>query len=232
MQQTRVRLSPPQFAFTTAVLGVLAFWGAMVLAARRFPSEYDWRYMTISMLVYTDRNPGGYLWARAGVVACGVAGLIWTMLLAQKERRAGSAQRPTGIWALGLGYLCMALCALLPDQLVAIPKSHELLALAAFFAICVGIVHTTFKAIERSAVPGPQLGAGFLALVPLSPIVLAALALAYVSHARPDLPWVNLTWRSRGVPAYLSFAFWEWITCAVFSVYMLLLSRTTLAGRR
>jgi len=232
-----MRASAPQFLRTTASLGVLAFWGAVWLAARRYPSEYDWRYMTISSLVYPDRNPDGYLWARAGVAACGVAGLFWTTLLAQRERQLHSAQRPFGVWVLGLGYLCMTCCALLPEWVAGIPKSHELLALAAFFGVCIGMVHTTFKAIERSAWSGApagsaRLGAGILTVVPLSPIVLATLAQTYVSHALPELPWVSLTWRARGVPAYLSFAFWEWVTCAVFSLYMVVLSRMTLPARR
>jgi hypothetical protein len=66
----------------------------------------------------------------------------------------------------------------------------------------------------------------------LAPIVLAALAQAYVSYELPELKWVNLAWRARGVPLYLSFAFWEWVTCAVFSVYMVALARNTLAECR
>jgi len=77
----------------------------------------------------------------------------------------------------------------------------------------------------------PRLHAGLLAGIALSPIVLAALAQVYVSHALPALPWVSLAWRARGVPVYLSFAFWEWVTCAVFSVYMVVLPRTTLAAQ-
>jgi len=128
----------------------------------------------------------------------------------------------------------MVCCALAPDRLAGIPKSHEFLALAAFIGVCIGMVHTTFKTLERSAPSGrpvgiPRLGAGILAAVPLSPIVLAALAQAYVSHALPELPWVSLAWRARGVSVYLSFAFWEWVACAVFSAYMVVLSRVTLA---
>jgi hypothetical protein len=59
----------------------------------------------------------------------------------------------------------------------------------------------------------------------LSPIVLGAVAQAYVSHELSALPWVSLVWRKRGVPVYLSFAFWEWVTCAVFSLYVAVLSR-------
>jgi hypothetical protein len=87
-------------------------------------------------------------------------------------------------------------------------------------------VQLTFRATERSlrfrrrAFPGaPRLYAGLLAGALLLPILLAGLAPAYVSYALPELRWVGLEWRSRGVPLFLSFTFWQWITCAVFSVY-------------
>ena len=232
-----LRAFAPQTWCTTAFLGVLAFWGGMLIAGRRYPSEYDWRYVTISSLVYGDRNPNGYLWARAGVALCGLAGLYWTTMLARKERQSGFPRGQVGIWTLGLAYLCMVCCALLPERIIGSHKVHDFLALAAFVGVCIGMVYATFTVVDRSARLGglasrPWLYAGILAGVPLAPIVLAALAQAHVSHALPGLPWVNLTWRARGVPVYLSFAFWEWVTCAVFSVYMVVLSRTTLAAGR
>jgi len=208
-----------------------------LMAGRRYPSEYDWRYTTISSLVYGERNPSGYLWARAGIVLCGLAGLYWAAVLARQGRQPGFAQRAIGIWALGVGYLCMVCCALAPERLFGIPKVHDFFALAAFVGVCVGMMYSTLTAAQRSVRLGrlagnPRLYAGILAGIPLSPIMLAALAQAHVSRALPGLPWVSLAWRARGVPAYLSFAFWEWVTCAVFSVYMVSLSRATLAARR
>lgn len=233
---TRLWTTSLLYQTTTAPLGVLAFWGGMLMAGRRYPSEYDWRYITISSLVYGDRNPNGYLWARGGIVLCGLAGLYWTTVLV-RQGKPGAAGRPIGIWAFGLGYLCVTCCALLPEGLLRIPKGHEFLALAAFVGICIGMAHSTFKAVERSARLGnsagtPRLRAGILAGAVLSPIVLAALAQAYVSYALPALPWVSLAWRARGVPVYLSFAFWEWVTCAVFSVYIMVLSGMNLPARR
>jgi hypothetical protein len=230
-----MRVFAPQHLCATAFVGVLAFWGGMSTAARRYPSEYDWRYMTMSSLLYDDRNPHGYLWARGGIVLCGLAGLYWTTAVIHKGKNTGVAKRPIGIWALGLGYLCMICCALLPERVLPIPKAHDLLALAAFVGICIGMVHSAFTAIERSAQLGnltaiPRLRAGILAGIALSPIVLAVLAQAYVSHALPTLPWVSLAWRARGVPVYLSFSFWEWVTCVVFSVYMVALSRMALGA--
>jgi hypothetical protein len=232
----RMRALARQALSAIVPLGVLAFWAGMSAAGRSYPLEYDWRYTTISSLVYPDRNPSGYLWARGGMLLCALAGLYWTAVLVRRAKQSGVARRPIGIWVLGLGYLCMMCCALLPEQRLGIPRGHDLLALAAFVGICAGTVHSSYKVVERSAwvgkLPGsPRLHASIVAGVALSPIALAALAQTYVSHALPALPWVNLTWRARGVPVYLSFAFCEWVACAVFSVYTVVVSRATLAAR-
>jgi len=214
---------------TPVALGTLAFWIGMALAGRSYPSEYDWRYITISSLVYAERNPSGFLWARGGILLCGIAGLYWAARLLRKWKQQCIAARPIGIFALGLGYLCMTCCALLPEGRFRLPRGHDFLALSAFIGLCVGTALLTLKAIEptprvRKPPGSTRLYGAMLTGFALSPIVLAAVAQAYVSHALPALPWVSLVWRERGVPAYLSFAFWEWVTCAVFSLYVLVLA--------
>jgi len=208
---------------------MLGFWGGLWMAGRRYPSEYDWRYMTISSLVYADRNPDGCQWAWGGLILCALGGLCWTALLVRDFRREGARRRPVGISALGSGYLCMMCCALLPERLLRVAKGHEMLALSAFFGLCIGMMQLTFQAAERrlrtrSFPGGARVYAGCLAGFALSPILLAGVAQTYVSHALPELPWVGLEWRARGVPVYLSFAFWEWTTCVVFSAYTVILS--------
>jgi Na+/proline symporter len=69
--------------------------------------------------------------------------------------------------------------------------------------------------------------AAALVLAAMLPIALAGAAQAYVYLEVPDLPWVSLAWRARGVPVFISFAFWEWITCLVLSAYMVALAVTT-----
>ena len=190
------------------------------MAGQRYPSEFDWRYMTISTLVFPDRNPAGHVWASAGIVLCGLCGLCWAAVV-----------RSSGIPALRLGFFCMAFCAVLPERLLPVPKGHEILALVAFFALCFGIVQRTFGVLAqqflrrtRSSPGAARLYASLLAGAALSPIVLAGVAQAYVSHALPALPWVSLAWRALRVPPYLSFAFWEWVTCGVFSAYIAVLA--------
>lgn len=217
------------------LLGVLTFWCGLWMAARRYPSEYDWRFITISRLGYADRNPDGYRWAWGGLMLCGLGGLCWTAVLLRDWRRDGTGRRPVGIWALALGYVCMVGCASLPGGFPLLPRGHDFLAVTAFFGVCIGIMQMTFQVTERSLrqrtrslLLSPRFYAGLLAGLPLSPILIAAVTQAYISHARPDLPWVGLEWRVLGAPVYLSFALWQWITCAVFSVYSVTLCLMTM----
>ena len=196
------------------------------MAARRYPVEYDWHYMTVSSLLATDRNPAGHWWASAGIVACGCLGLVWATLSARRSRGPEGSIGLLGFRAFQLGYFCTALAAALPDRLVPLPKAHEILAIVAFAGLTVGVVRTfqtgVVRRVRRSGANG-RLWATTIVCAVVFPVVLAASAQAYVFFARPELPWVNLSWRARGVPVYLSFAFWEWVTCGVLAVYMALL---------
>jgi hypothetical protein len=216
----------------SAWAGVLAFWAGLWMAALKYPSEYDWRYMTISSLVYPDRNPDGYRWAWRGLMLCALGGLCWTAVLLRDSRQCGRGRTGVGGWgvggwALGVGYLCMLSCAWLPAWLPRLPRGHDLLALSSFLALCAGIVALTFRLSARTF--RRPLYRCLLAGLALSPIVLAAVTQAYVSYALPDLPWVGLAWRARGAPVYLSFALWEWTTCAFFSAYTFSLSLATMS---
>lgn len=219
-----------------ALFGVLAFWCGLWAAARRYPSEYDWRYIPISRLGYADRNPDGYRWAWGGLMLCGLGGLCWTAVLIRDWRPEGAGRSQIGIWALASGYLCMVNCAWLPGGYPLVPRGHDILAVSAFLGVCIGIIQLTFQVTERilrlrtRGSPGNhRLYAALLAGAALSPILMAAVTQAYLPHARSDLPWVGLEWRVMGAPVYLSFAFWEWIACAVFSVYSVGLCLTTMA---
>ncbi|HEX9139350.1 MAG TPA: hypothetical protein VF848_06140 [Steroidobacteraceae bacterium] len=221
-----------RLVLAAAPLCLLTFWGSLLLAAERYPSEFDWRYMTISNLVSAAGNPAGHLLASLGIAACGIG--IWCSAAQWKPGRNPkvSPASPTTIWALRAGVLCMVIAATVPQSVLRVPKGHEILALLAFFGLCVAIVRLTYQAIARRGPDttgqgsyGTRLYAGVVAGTALLPVVIAALAQLYVDVALPQLRWVGLDWRDAGIPAYLSFAFWEWVTCAIFSGYLLMLSR-------
>ena len=77
----------------------------------------------------------------------------------------------------------------------------------------------SFAALARPQAGRQRLSALAVAGLPLLPVMLAAAAQTYAS--RVHLPWVSLAWRARGVPAYWSFAFWEWLACAIYTAFLL-----------
>jgi hypothetical protein len=217
-----------------ASVGLFGFWAGLYLASRRYPSEYDWRYMTISSLLYPERDPSGYWWAWCGLIACAMGGLCWVSVLVRSSEWRIKRMRP-GICALGAGFVCMVSCALWPGRLLHFSRGHDLLALLAFLGICVGTLQLAYERMEQhlqrrdvTSRAGARVYAALVAGAALLPLILEAITQADVARAFPHLPWVGLEWRARGVPMYLSFAFWEWITCAMFSAYIVALSIVTL----
>ncbi len=208
-----------------APLGVLAFWGGMLMAARRYPSGYDWRYMPVSHLLTPGRDPGGHLWATGGVVLCSLCGLCWATILARRWNLAGVEGRPSGIRAMQLGNICLMCSAVLPEWLLRVHKGHEIFAVLAFAGLCIGMIRLMFQTIKltflrrmRRSIGHARLYAAILASAAVFPILLAGFTQAYVHYVLPELHWVSLS------PVYLSFAFWEWVTCVVLSAYVAVLS--------
>jgi len=228
--------------------GAIALWVGLLEAERHYSGEFDWRYMTVSRLLSPRDNPAGYGWAIAAIEGSGAAILLWSTLLAASWLRAGSASQPTpglrvlqwgsaGMMASAVVPFMMA-SAVVPLRMAGLPKLHELLTVIAFLGLCFGVVRLTHDRARRFIVQR-RLGAwrgrlvGSVASGLLgAPIALAGLAQAYIFYARRDLHWVGLAWRARGVPVYLSFAFWEWLTCAFLSLYLLALGATAAGGAR
>jgi hypothetical protein len=132
----------------------------------------------------------------------------------------------------------MACSVKLPWRLPRLFKEHEVLTLFAFAGLCLGMIRPAFQTAERvlrrragGSARHLRLYGAALAGIAGFPILVAGAAEAYVFYVLPQLHWVSLAWRARGVPMYLSFAFWEWITCAVLSAYMAILSLAAEASR-
>ena len=210
----------------------MALWIGIVMAAHRFPSEFDWRYMTMSVLLSPRDDPPGRLWAAAGIGLCGLALLIWTFELRHvaTPRSGAPTRRRIGIWSLRFGSACMIAAGVLPLRLPGLAKGHELLTLFAFAGLCLGTLCVTLDRVrpvpvdprDRHVRPRFALST-VLAAILVAPIVIAGAVQAYVFYALPTLYWVGLPWRAQRIPVFLSFAFWEWVTCLVLSVYLVVL---------
>ena len=202
----------------------------MGAAACAYPSGYDWRYQTISVLLYPDHNPRGYLWAWAGLELCGLAGFAWTAHLGRRPEGAIARPPSTGLRLLRLGFVCMC-CAVLPDTLLPLPKGHEVFAILAFLGLCIGVTCQLWVLVDsRESYNGRGTPARIrtkirwvLPLLPLVSVVLAGSTQAYLALERPNLPWVSPSWRTLGISPWLSFGLWEWTSCALLSVCLLVL---------
>ena len=84
-----------------ALLGVLVFWGGILVAERRYPAEFDWRYMTLSTLISPRRNPAGYVWGgqrtRPKFVVCVLLGNGAGMALGRECGRPASGHLVVGV---------------------------------------------------------------------------------------------------------------------------------------
>jgi hypothetical protein len=222
-----------------ALLAILPFWVGMAAAAHAYLAGYDWRYQTISVLLYSDQNPDGYLWAWAGLELCGLAGVTWTAALRRRCEGAIIRQSAAGLRLLPLGFLCMC-CAVLPDRLLPLPKGHEIFAILAFLGICIGVTRQLRVVVGSPnfyRYQGTRARSATLRIMPLLPLIplgLAGSTQAYLALVRPDLPWVGPSWRICGISTFLSFGLWEWISCAVLSMCLLLIwhNRPAAAGAK
>jgi hypothetical protein len=169
-------------------VGALAFWVGMGIAALRFPSAYDWRNRTVSQLLYPERNPAGHLWASGALVACAVGGLIGSIGM--------RGERCLARYVLGSGYGLMIASSLLPERWLSLPHGHDILAAAAFASVCCGLIGMWWRYFALTRAPSRPRDALLMVVVALPTLCSG---LAYVSFA------------------HLSFAWWEWLTCAVLS---------------
>jgi hypothetical protein len=208
-------------------LGAAVLWGGLFEAERHFPGEFDWRYMTVSRLLSERDNPPGYGWGIVAIEGCGIAILLWTLLVSYVSSRTDAATQPApGLRVLRWGGVCTMGSGLVPLRLASLPKLHEMLTLVAFICLCFGVVRTVHDRARRFVVRQAwgtwraRLVNGVVSGLLGAPIALAGLAQAYIFYLRPDLHWVGLEWRARHIPIYLSFAFWEWLTFALLTLYL------------
>lgn len=213
-------------------LAAVLLWSGLLMAVHRFPAEYDWRYMTVSVLLSAKDNPGARDWAEIGVALCGLAVLVWSFAVGSDDPAAAPAaiRRPRGVYWLRWGGAFMIGSGVLPFHLLGLTKAHEILTLLAFVGLCLGAVRLTldraYHASGARSRGGPRRSrilSAALAAALIAPIALAGLAQLYVFYVLPQLHWVGLAWRARGVPVYLSFAFWEWVTFVLLSLYLAVL---------
>lgn len=214
-----------------AVLGVAAFWACNLMALHFYPTEFDWRYMPLTALLSPRDDPAGAMWARVATALCGLSVLMWAIGLARGWSRFVLAERPAGVAILGVGGATMACAALMPLKIPGLPFEHQAFSTLGYTGLSVGLARLIYQVACRAAESDPRAspqqramyGACSVGII-IIPIVVGLLLDAYVFRVYKNIHWLGLVWREQGVPAYMSFALWEWITLAMLSVAMVALA--------
>ena len=191
--------------------------------------SFDWRYRTLSSLSSASTNPRGYPFCCLGLIASFGMGLP----LCRYIRVRFEPVAPQVAWfafrALKIGFLGSVAIGFerLFTQSISlhIHKAHEYVSIVTFFGLLLGIAGfwiclTRWLLKERQ---WPVWTLVVLSLVSVSPILGTGLSQAYLYFVPNDLGWVGPHWAELGVPLYLSFAFWEWLTCAGIFIYLFMI---------
>jgi hypothetical protein len=184
----------------------------MVLAARHYPGGYDWPYTVISALASQKHNPAGSIWF-AGALSMSMV-LLWpyVSIITQALRRALPSATMYTIGSLRVGIIFAAVVGverlLFRDISSWLYKSHELLALVAIFALYFGILGLLIQVMHRRKIY--LLPAIFVA----TPLLAIFITQIWLYAQQSDLGWTGTGWREKGIPLWLSFAFWQWLEIA------------------
>lgn len=180
-----------------------------IVSAWHYPGGFDWVYTVASALASRKKNPTGCMWFASALSLSMV--MLWPCVSILKQHLGPSASGAArvAIGALRLGLVCFALVGAetLLNRRVSdwVYKGHEILALAAFLGMYLGVLGLLVHVMLRKrlyAVP---------ALLVASPLLAIGVTQFWLYLDQRELGWVDVSWREMGVPVWLSFAFWQWL---------------------
>lgn len=149
--------------------------------------------------------------------------LLWLYVSALKRGLYPSVSATIyAIGALRFGMVCGALVGaerlLIRDLSDWIYKAHEILALLAFLGLYFGVLGLLIQLMFRQKIYALPV------LLVASPLLAIAITQFWLYLDQRELGWVDTSWRERGIPIWLSFAFWQWLAIGFLGAGLGLLS--------
>jgi len=202
----------------------------LVLSSTYFSGGYDWRYQTMCSLSYSHLNPVGHIyWSWALFLVC-ASGLPCAGYFRARLRHVSPRLCNFSAATLRLGLCCGIIVSfdgiLLPKLNMLFFKLHEIMATVTFAAIFLGVMGfwvAMMKWLRTDRLWGIR-GCAALSLAVVVPFAGAMISQAYLFFVPNDLGWVDADWAAKGVPLYLSFAFWEWLATVGIYISMFILA--------
>lgn len=193
--------------FAASVLAYCIGWGMAVLL---YPTDYDWQYTVVSSLATKRDNPMGHFWYAGGFMVS--MALLWPYLSGLKRHFGPglSSLARFSFLALRVAIVFGVLMGL--DWLFVteserwFTKGHEYLALVTFIGFYAGILAGLVHAAMGHR------GYWILTLAVAVPLLAIGTTQLWLYFEQRELGWVGVRWREMGIPLWLSFAFWQWLS--------------------
>lgn len=184
----------------------------LIVSAQNYPGGFDWFYTVASALASQRHNPNGYVWFAASLSLSML--LLWFYISLIKAELIALLPAPgfaITVIRIGLlsGFLLGAERLFIYDLSNWLYKSHEILALFTFLSLYLGLLVLLLQLIRRNK------SNIFPVLLVVSPLVVIGLTQLWLYLVQHDIGWVDTIWREKGIPVWLSFAFWQWLAISL-----------------
>ena len=196
-------------ALSLYLVSLLIFFSGTFIAGTYYPGGFDWVYTVASALASEKHNPTGSKWF-AGALSIAVV-LLWLYITAVKEKLAlllTPSQFALVMLRAGLifGILLGLEKLLIRDLSNWVYKAHEILALLMFTGLYLGVLGLLIQMMYRQKIYLLHF------MLAIGPLIAIGITQFWLYLDQRDLGWVDTSWREMGIPFWLSFAFWQWLT--------------------
>jgi hypothetical protein len=202
------RAAYPKQAIWWYLVSLLVLILGVILAAWYYPGGFDWPYTVISALASKKHNPAGSFWFSSAFILS--MGLLWPYVSSLKKNLCSSLHPSSevAIGALRLSLICGALVAaerlFIRDLSAWVYKAHEILALLFFLGLYIGVLVLLIQATLRQRIYVLPV------ILIATPLLAIGITQFWLYFEQRDIGWVDTSWREKGIPIWLSFAFWQW----------------------
>jgi len=203
-------------------------FGVLGIAVLLYPDDYDWRYTSISKLLYPKNNPDFHYIATASIAVTGLLMAPFAGYIRLRLRAAAPTAARVGAALYFIGCVFLTLSGLISSHpehgKSLLPKLHENLARISLIGIGFGMLVFNacatkgyFRAKPREPLPSRSLLLSWnLLTLPAVPIFLAWLVIRiYMKLSGPHHHHAFAT------SAIWKLGFWEWIGSAVIFLFLL-----------
>jgi len=130
--------------FVLLPLFFASYFGILAVAVFMYPDPYDWRFNSISKLLYPRNNPDFYYIASGSIALSGVLLLPFAGYIRQRLRNAAPTAATVAAVLFFAGCICLTLSGLIPSHpahgISRLPKLHETLARISVIGMGVGMI--------------------------------------------------------------------------------------------